>query len=40
MPPSRDFIQSLDRGLRVIQAFSERESLTVSEIARLTGQEM
>jgi IclR family pca regulon transcriptional regulator len=34
---SRDFVQSLDRGLRVIQAFSERESLTVSEIAELTG---
>lgn len=37
MGPSRDFVQSLDRGLSVINAFSERESLTVSEIAALTG---
>lgn len=37
MATSRDFVQSLDRGLRVINAFSERESLTVSEIAGLTG---
>lgn len=37
MAPSRDFVQSLDRGLQVIQAFSERETLTVSEVAHLTG---
>lgn len=37
MAPSRDFVQSLDRGLQVIQAFSEREALTVTEVAELTG---
>lgn len=37
MTSSRDFVQSLDRGLEVIQAFSERESLTVTEAAHLTG---
>lgn len=36
-PRSREFLQSLERGLVVLQTFSERESLSVSEIARLTG---
>jgi IclR family transcriptional regulator, pca regulon regulatory protein len=35
---SRDFVQSLERGLAVIRAFSaERSSLTVSEIAQEVG---
>ncbi|RFU62962.1 IclR family transcriptional regulator [Peribacillus glennii] len=35
---SGDYIQSLDRGLKVIQAFSqETPSLTISEAAKITG---
>jgi IclR family pca regulon transcriptional regulator len=35
---SRDYVQSLDRGLAIIRAFSaERPSLSVSEIARYVG---
>lgn len=35
---SRDFVQSLERGLTIIRAFdSEHASVTVSEIAGLTG---
>jgi len=35
---SRDFVQSLERGLAVIRAFNaDRPSLTVSEIAQMTG---
>ena len=35
---SRDFVQSLERGLAVIRAFNaDRPSLTVSEIAQTTG---
>ena len=37
MSVSRDFVQSLGRGLEVLQAFSEREALTVSEAAEITG---
>lgn len=37
-PPSRDFIQSLEKGLAVINSFSrERSSQTLSEVAELTG---
>ena len=36
--PSRDFIQSLQRGLSVIASFSrERPSQTLSEVAQETG---
>lgn len=35
---SRDFVQSLERGLAIIRVFSaERASLTVSEIAQISG---
>lgn len=35
---SRDFVQSLERGLAIIRVFSaERSSLTVSEIAQVSG---
>lgn len=35
---SKDFVQSLDRGLAVIRAFSaESQQLTLSEVARATG---
>ncbi|WP_197275574.1 IclR family transcriptional regulator domain-containing protein [Bacillus sp. FJAT-22090] len=35
---SGDYIQSLDRGLQVIQAFSQKnQSLTVSNVAKITG---
>ena len=35
---SRDFVQSLERGLAIIRVFSaERTSLTVSEIAQISG---
>jgi len=35
---SRDFVQSLERGLAIIRVFSaERSSLTVSEIAQISG---
>lgn len=37
-PRSRDFVQSLERGLAIIRVFNaERPSLTVSEIASLSG---
>src|SRR3984957_6195138 len=38
-PPSNsDFVQSLDRGLRVIRAFdAEHRELSLSEVARVTG---
>lgn len=37
-PPLKDFVQSLDRGLAVIRAFSaENKQLTLSEVARETG---
>ena len=35
---SKDFVQSLDRGLAIITAFNERNPrLTLSEVAELTG---
>lgn len=38
MTRSRDFVQSLERGLAVIRAFNtDRQALTVSEIAVVTG---
>jgi IclR family pca regulon transcriptional regulator len=37
-PRATDFVESLDRGLRLLQAFGERHSpLTLSEIAALAG---
>ena len=35
---SGDYIQSLDRGLQVIQAFSQKEqALTISDVSKITG---
>ncbi len=35
---SGDYIQSLDRGLQVIQAFSQKsQALTISDVSKLTG---
>jgi len=37
-PRATDFVESLDRGLRLLQAFGERSSpMTLSEIAELAG---
>lgn len=38
VPPRKQFLQSLERGMAVIQVFSrEHPALTLSEVARLTG---